>query len=163
MIGNFTQMMQSMSNVIQNYFGAMWPNSAQFIWPIMGALIAFAVVLFVGIWIYTSVAYMEIAKKLRYKKSWLAWIPFARGAMILQLGGFGWGLIFLALVPVLGWITLAILFYISKWRIFEKRKYSGWLALIPLAGMLPYLSVFAEIAYLIVLGFVAWQDKRGKR
>jgi hypothetical protein len=106
---------------------------------------------------------MEIAKKLKYKYPGLAWIPFVRGAMILQLGGFSWALIFLALVPVLGWLALGILYYISKWRIFERRKYSGWLALIPLAGMIPFLSIFAYFAFLIVLGFVAWQDKKGRR
>ena len=155
--------MQNMTSMMQNYFGAAWPSAGQWIWPIVGAMIAFVILLFVGLWIYTSFAYMEIAKKLKYKHPGLAWIPFARGAMILQLGGFGWGWIFLSLIPVLGWIALAILFYISKWRIFEKRKYSGWLALIPIAGMLPYLSVFAEVAYLIVLGFVAWQNKKGRR
>jgi len=163
MMNNISGMMQNMTSIMQNYFGTMWPSAGQWIWPVMGVMIAFAVVLFVGLWIYTSFAYMEIAKKLKYKYPGLAWVPFARGAMILQMGGFSWAWIFLAVVPILGWIALAILFYIAKWRIFEKRKYSGWLALIPLAGMLPYLSVFAEIAFLIVLGFVAWQDKKGRR
>jgi hypothetical protein len=149
--------------MMQNYFGNIWPGMGQWIWPIIGAMIAFVIILAVGIWIYTSFAYMEIAKKLKYKYSGLAWIPFARGAMILQLGGFSWALIFLLLIPVLGWIAVAILYYISQWKIFERRKYSGWLALIPIAGMIPYLSVFAYVAFLIALGFVAWQDKKGRR
>ncbi len=152
----------SILGMIQNYSGMMWPNLSQWVGPIIGAMILFAIVFFVGLWIYTSFAYMKIAKKLKYKHPELAWIPFARGAMILQLGGFNWALIFLVLIPIVGWLALAILFYISKWRIFEKRKYSGWLALIPIAGMLPYLSVFAGIAFLIVLGYVAWQDKKGR-
>jgi hypothetical protein len=112
---------------------------------------------------YTSLAYSDIARKLKYKQRWLAWIPFARSAMLLQLGGFSWPLVFLLLVPVLGWIAVAILLFISKWRIFEKRKYSGWFALMPLAGVIPYLLVLAEIAYYVSLGFVAWQDKKGRR
>lgn len=154
--------MQNMSNIMQSYFGAAWPTG-QWIWPVMGAMIAFIVMLVVGVWIYTSFAYMEIAKKLKYKYPGLAWIPFARGAMMLQLGGFSWALIFLLLVPVLGWIAVAILYYISHWRVFEKRKYSGWFALVPLLGMIPFLSVFASVAFLIILGFVAWQDKKGRR
>ena len=75
----------------------------------MGAMIAFAVVLVVGLWIYTSFAYMEIAKKLKYKHPGLAWIPFARGAMILQLGGFNWALIFLVLFQY--WDGLQLLFF----------------------------------------------------
>ncbi len=156
-------MMQSVSGAMQNYFGGMWPSSGQWIWPILGAMIAFAVVLFIGLWIYTSFAYREIARKLKYKHPALAWIPFAREAMLLQMGGFSWAWIFLVFVPILGWIALAVLYYISLWRIFEKRKYSGWLALVQLAGTLPYLSVFASVAHFIILGFVAWQDKKGKR
>ena len=59
-------MMQNMSNIMQSYFGAAWPTG-QWIWPVMGAMIAFIVMLVVGVWIYTSFAYMEIAKKLKYK------------------------------------------------------------------------------------------------
>jgi hypothetical protein len=162
MMNNIQEVMQNMTGTLQNYFVGMWPSTGQWIWPVIGAMIAFVVVLAVGLWIYTSFAYMEIAKKLKYKHPVLAWIPFAREAMLLQMGGFSWAWIFLALVPILGWIALAVLYYISLWRIFEKRKYSGWLALVGLAGMLPYLAVFASVAHFIILGFVAWQDKRKK-
>ena len=81
-------------------FGMMWPGMGQWIWPVMGIFLAFFILLIIGIWIYSSFAYMEIAKKLKYKYPGLAWIPFARGAMILQLGGFSWALIFLLLVPI---------------------------------------------------------------
>jgi hypothetical protein len=143
--------------------GTTWPSIGQWTWPFIGIMIAFVALLLVGLWIYTSFAYMEIAKKLKYKNSWLAWIPFARGAMILQIGGFSWALIFLLLIPILGWVAVYILMLIAQWRIFEKRKYSGWLALIPLLGMIPFLSIFVCVAFLIVLGFVAWEDKKSRR
>lgn len=153
--------------MMNNYFGMMWPGNwgaHAWAWPLAGAFLAFFIFVCLTLWVYTSLAYMGIARKLKYKNSWLAWIPFARGAMILQLGGFNWGWIFLALIPIAGWIALCVLFYISNWRIFEKRKYSGWLALIPLIGMIvPWLMLLSGIAYLVVLGFVAWQDNKKRR
>jgi len=105
-------------------------------------------------YVYFALAWMTIAKKMKYKHPWLAWIPVANWAMILQLGGFHWAWIFLVLVPILGWITLMVLFVIATWRIFEKRKYPGWFSLslvIPKVG---------GILYLVAIGFVAWAKKK---
>src|SRR3989338_7246824 len=132
----------------------------------LGALIAGAIVLFiliaVAIWIYTSLAWATIGKKLRHKNPWLAWIPFARTALVLSLGKFHWAWAFLWLIPIVGWAVLAVLCIIAHWRIFEIRNYPGWLALIPIASVIPLIGGLAGIAYLIILGFVAWKDA-GKR
>ena len=123
----------------------------------IGALIVgmifLAILIGIGIWIYTSLAWMVIAKKLKYKNNWLAWIPFARTAMVLELGKFHWALVFLWLIPILGWIALFVLLIISTWRIFEKRKYPGWFSL---SMIVPKVG---GILYLIAIGFVAWKDK----
>ena len=124
------------------------------VFAVILALIALAV-----IYVYTSWAWMTIARKLKHKHPWLAWIPIANGAMVLQLGGFHWAWIFLILIPFLGWIALAVLGIISCCRIFEKRKYPGWLALIPILGFVPWLGGLASLAFLIILGFVAWKDQ----
>lgn len=161
-------------------WNGLWPGMgmAGGKFPMFWAFSLFVGIVWLGIWIYTSFAYMEIARKLKYKNPWLAWIPFARSAMILQLGGFPWGWVFLwspvVLFPLMflgiwwlafasllftGVIAFSVLCYISHWRFFEKRGYYGWLALTPLAGIvLYYLSVFAGIAFLVILGFVAWKD-----
>ena len=124
---------------------------------IMGALIAIGVVIailfMVASYVYFALAWSAIAKKLKYKRPWLAWIPFANLAMILQLGKFHWALIFLSLVPILGWIALFVLLIIATWRIFEKRKYPGWFSL---SMIIPKVG---GILYLIAIGFVAWKDK----
>jgi hypothetical protein len=124
----------------------------------IGALVAIGILFMVffiaAIYVYHSLAWMIIAKKLKYKRAWLAWIPIANVAMILQLGGFHWAWIFLILVPILGWIALTVLCIIATWRIYEKRKYPGWFSLsivIPKVG---------GILYLIAIGFVAWQDRK---
>ena len=137
-------MLESLSNV---FIGGI--KSA-----IIAMGIAIALLLFAGIYVYYSWAWMVIAKKLKYKDSWLAWIPLAREAMILKLGGFGWAWIFLSLIPILGWIALAVLLIIANWRIFEKRKYPGWFSL---ATLLPEVGF---VLYLIAIGFVAWKDKK---
>lgn len=122
----------------------------------MGAL---ALVLFLAVYVYTALALMTIGKKLKYKNSWLAWIPLANVAMILQLGSFHWAWVFLLLIPILGWLALSILCFIAMWRIYERRKYSGWLALIPLLSVVPVLGSLAGIAHLVVMGLVAWRDQ----
>jgi len=124
---------------------------------LIGVAIAVVILIIAALYVYTSLAWMTIAKKLKYKNAWLAWIPFANVSMILQLGKFHWAWVFLALFPILGWIALIVLILISYWRIFEKRKFPGWLGLIPLAACIPKLGMLAGIAFLIVLGFVAWK------
>jgi hypothetical protein len=112
--------------------------------------ILFAILLIIGLYIYSSLAWMTIARKLKYKYSWLAWIPIANVAMILQLGGFNWAWIFLLLIPVLGWIALFVLIIIANWRIFEKRKYPGWYSL---SLLVPKIGT---ALYMVAIGFAAW-------
>ena len=170
---------QEVWNMMSSYGSSSWPS----MWSLGAfslAFILFFLLVGLGVWIYTSFAYMEIAKKLKYKNPWLAWIPFARGAMILQLGNFPWGWVFLwsplALLPLAyftgaswwlifsflafaGAIAFSVLCYISHWRFFERRGYYGWLALVSLVGaVVPYIALLAGIAFLVILGFVAWKD-----
>lgn len=123
----------------------------------LGALMIFgiliAIIFMAGIYVYSSLAWYTIAKKLKYKKAWLAWIPIINTTMVLQLGGFHWAWIFLILIPILGWIALFVLAIIANWRIFEKRKYPGWF------GLAPIIPKIGGILYLIVIGFVAWKDQ----
>lgn len=108
----------------------------------------------IAIYIYSALAWMTIAKKSRYKKAWLAWIPIADISMKLQMGGFHWAWVFLILIPIFGWIALLVLVIIATWRIFEKLKYPGWLALAPI---IPYAG---PMLYLISIGIVAWYKEK---
>lgn len=123
---------------------------------VIGALVALGVMIAVlvalAVYIYFAVAWITIAKKFNYKYPWLAWIPFANLAMIIQLGGFHWAWIFLLLVPFLGWVAFLVIFIIATWRIFEKRKYPGWFSI---SIIIPQVGA---ILYLIAIGFVAWKD-----
>jgi hypothetical protein len=126
-----------------------------------GALIAIgimiAVIIFLALYIYFAFAWMTIARKLKYKRAWLAWIPFANIAMMLQLGGFHWAWVFLILIPFLGWIAILVLGIIATWRIFEKRNHPGWFSL---SMIIPKIGF---ILYLIAIGFVAWKDKKKRK
>ena len=121
---------------------------------LFGLLLVFILIILSVVYVYFCLSWMTIAKKLRYKKAWIAWIPIAQFAMILQMGGFHWAWIFLILIPILGWIPLLVLLIIATWRIFEKRNYPGWFSL---SIIIPKIGI---ILYLISIGFVAWADRK---
>ena len=124
---------------------------------LIGAVLIIGILISIGVYIYFALAWMKIAKKFKYKYPWLAWIPFANIAMIFQLGGFHWALIFLLLIPVFGLVAVMVLMIIATWRIFEKRNYPGWFSL---SQIIPKVGL---ILYLVAIGFVAWKDQKKKK
>lgn len=119
------------------------------------ALIVIIILAFIiALYIYSSLAWMTIGKKSKYKKAWLAWIPVANISMKLQMGRFSWAWVFLILIPILGWLALFVLVIIATWRIFEKLHYPGWIALAPI---IPYAG---PVLYLISIGIVAWYKNK---
>jgi hypothetical protein len=115
----------------------------------VGALLL-ALLFFVAVYVYHAIAWSKIGEKQRYKNHWLAWIPFANISMILEMGGFHWAWVFLILIPFAGWLAIFVLFIISVWRVFEKRKYPGWFSL---SLALPQVG---WILYMVAVGFAAW-------
>jgi hypothetical protein len=131
-----------------------WNIASGFVGALIAIGIVIAVIALIALYVYFALAWYTIAKKLNYKRPWLAWIPFANIAMMLQLGRIYWAWVFLLLVPVLGWIAVYVMLIVVTWRIFEKRKYPGWFSL---SMVIPKLGI---IFYLIAIGFVAWADKK---
>jgi len=131
-----------------------------FLAVLAGFLLVIALIFFAGLYIFKSLAFSTIARKLKYDKPWLAWIPFADICLVLILGGYNWALIFLLFLPIVGWLGLAILLFAAMWKIYERRKYPGYLALLPLLGFVPVVGSFVGLASLVVLGFVAWKDNK---
>lgn len=125
---------------------------------LFGALLVLGILIAIAVYVYFALAWQTIAKKLKYKNPWLAWIPFANVAMMLQLGSFHWAWIFLVLVPILGWIAIFVLVIIATWRIYELRNYPGWLSLVPILSFIPFIGNLAGIANLVIIGLVAWKD-----
>ncbi|MBI5881292.1 hypothetical protein HZB90_04130 [archaeon] len=123
---------------------------------LVGAMLVFAIVMGIALYVYTAFAMSTIARKLKYKNPWLAWIPVANLALLPILAGYAWPWVFMFLVPIAN-IVFAIMWL---WKIFEKRHYPGPLALLPLAGVIPIIGWLAGIANLVVLGLVAWVDRK---
>jgi len=138
------------------FFGAMAGSGLTALLLTLG-FIAFLV--FVAVYIYFALAWKKIAEKRKYKRPWLAWIPIANTAMWLQMGGFHWAWIFLMLIPILGWITIGVLFIISNYRVFKQLKYPGWLSLSLVIDIIPGVSGLGIIAYGVVMWFVAWRKR----
>jgi len=122
---------------------------------LLAGLVVFIVLLSIALYVYYAFVWMTIARKLKYKYPWLAWIPIANFFLVPILAKKDWTWGFIFLVP----IANVVFFFIWTWNIFEQRKYPGWLALIPLAGFVPVVGGLAGLAYLVVLGLVAWKDK----
>jgi len=122
---------------------------------LLAGLIVLIVLLSIALYVYYAFVWMTIARKLKYKKAWLAWIPIANFFLVPILAKKDWTWGFMFLVP----IANIVFFFIWTWNIFEQRKYPGWLALIPLAGFIPVVGGLASLAYLVVLGLVAWKDQ----
>ncbi len=123
-----------------------------------GAMVGMIVVMIlvgIGIYVYTAFAMMTIAKKLKYKYPWFAWIPIVQFVLLPMLAKKEWYWVFMFLVPFANFIFMII----WTWKIFERRKYPGWLALVPILFFMPVFSFLAWIAQMIILGFVAWKDQ----
>lgn len=101
------------------------------------------------LYIYKSICLMKIGKKFLHPYSWLAWIPIADVCLILSMGRFSWAWIFLALIPIIGWLAVCILVLIALHRIGNARNFAGWtiwLSLIPVLGRiwaLVYIGILA--------------------
>lgn len=145
--GNITEIMTDCP-FAQGFTGGMLGGAL----AVLGIFIV--TLLIAGLYVYTSFAWYRTAKKLKYKTAWVAWIPLVRIIIPLQIGGFHWAWIFLLLIPVLGWIALFVLWTISLWRVFKKRKYPGWFALAPI------IPEIGGILYLISIGFLGWGKKK---
>lgn len=112
-------------------------------------LIVLAILAFIGVYVYHALAWQRIAKRLKYKKAWLAWIPIANLFLFPILAGKKWTWGFMFLVP----IANIVFFMIWYWRIFERRNEPGWPSLFVL---IPYGG---SILYLISIGILAWKKK----
>ena len=134
--------------------GKNMANDFSLLTSLIGALAGLFFLIVIGLYVYTALAFMTIAKKLRYDKPWLAWIPVANLFLIPILAKKNWAWGFIFLVPIVN----IVFFFIWMWNIYEQRKYPGWLSLVPLLGFIPFIGIFVSLANLIILGFVAWKD-----
>ncbi|HLD00916.1 MAG TPA: hypothetical protein VJC39_04170 [Candidatus Nanoarchaeia archaeon] len=124
--------------------------------PFFGGLFAGGIilmlVLMLGLYVYSSMVLMTIAKKTKTKNPWMAWIPVANIYLMTQIAGLNglWTLaILLPLIPFIGSLAMMGVIVWWWWKIAEKRKFPAWLALLML---IPLVN-------LIVMGVIAWGKK----
>jgi hypothetical protein len=141
-----------MENAVQNGLEEAIANGT--LWAFLAPFLLMIIVLGAVLYVYYALVWMTIAKKLKYNKPWIAWIPIVNIFLlpILAKKNWLWGFIFL--VPIVN----IVFFIMWTWKIYELRKYPGWLSLASLLGIIPILSGFAFIANLIIMGLVAWKD-----
>lgn len=137
------------------------------------SIFIFIILLLVAVHIYTSLAYIRIARKTKTEPAWLAWIPIANLYLMSKIAKMHWWpmlfmIPFLLLFPVffvskilfliliipamICIIVQTVYWFIWNWKIFERVGKPGWwilLTLVPSAG---------GILYLVFLGIAAWDD-----
>jgi len=81
-----------MSVLLKSVFdaGAMSSTGMGALMALFAGMMVFAIIIGAALYVYSALALMTIGKKLGHQYPWLAWIPYANFAMVLQLGGFHW-------------------------------------------------------------------------
>jgi uncharacterized membrane protein YhaH (DUF805 family) len=123
---------------------------------LMGAL-AFILIFAIALYIYSSLAFMAIAKKAGYPHPGIVWIPII-GTLIVtaNIAKMHWWPILLLLltwIPYAGIVfSIAVLIFsiIWMWKTFEAVKKPGWWIL------LNFIPLVGTIVFLILLGIAAW-------
>lgn len=95
-------------------------------------------------WIYPAVALQTVAKKTNTGSGWLAWIPIANMALMLNIGKKPLWWIVLFLVPLVN----IVIFVLTWMAIAEARAKPTWLGIL----------MMVPVANLFVLGYLAWSN-----
>jgi hypothetical protein len=123
---------------------------------LVAAFAFFFFILLVALYIYTSLAYMAIARKARYSMPGIAWIPLVGPALITSKTAkmHWWPILLLigCLIPYVGFlftIAFAVFSTIWLWYTFKAVRRPGWWSILCLVTPLN----------LIFLGIAAWSKK----
>lgn len=129
---------------------------------VIGGLVIFSIfvlillfIFFIALYVYLSFAWHTIAKKLKYKNAWLAWIPIANLFLLPILAKRKWGWGFLLFIPLVN-LVLAIIW---SWEIYKRRGYPAALSLVKAGYIVPLLIPVIFLVDMIVLGIVAFEKK----
>ena|SRR3972149_908127 len=123
------------------------------------AAVAIMIAFVIGIYIYTSFAFMAIARKAKYKTPEIAWVPVV-GPLLIQAKTakmHWWPILLLigAWIPFIGWalsIVVSVFSIIWTWKTLEAIHRPGWWVLI---SAIPVIG----IAWFVLLGIAAWGKK----
>ena len=133
------------------------------VFSVLLMLTLFLFILAIGVYVYSSFAYMTIGKKAKDEKAWLAWIPLVGKPLLTsRIAKMPWWPVlflfgvFLSFIPLLGGvisvtssITFSIFFFVWRWKTYEKVGHPGWFSLMFLIPIVGY----------VFLGIVAWSKE----
>jgi hypothetical protein len=119
-------------------------------------ILFFLFLFFIAIYVYFALAWYMIAKKLKYKNAWLAWVPLANLFLLPILAKRKWGWGFFLFVPVIN-LIFAIIWC---WKIYERRGYPGALSLFKAGYIIPPIFPLVFIIDIVITGIVAWEKKK---
>lgn len=113
-----------------------------------------------AVYVYTSLAYMNLARRIGVQPAWLAWIPIANLYLISKMAGMHWWpallllLLPVPLINIMAMVALLIFFFFWHVRIFAKAGRPEWWAL---SLMLPGAGT---VLFYVLLGLAAWGGKK---
>ncbi len=121
----------------------------------MGFILMF--VISIGVYIYTSFAFMNLAKKNRQNSPGLAWIPGV-GPLIVsykasKMHWWPWLLLIGLVIPFVNFVIMIVFMvfaFIWMWKLFEAVGKPGWW---PLLSLIPFVG---PILFMVFLGIAAW-------
>lgn len=120
---------------------------------LVGAFLVAFIIYAVVMYIYSSFAFMAIARKAKYPSPGIAWIPAVGPALIASKTAkmHWWPILLLigALIPFIGGIfglAFTVFFIIWLWKTFEVIGKPGWWAIL----------MIIPIVNIIILGIAAW-------
>jgi hypothetical protein len=127
------------------------------IFALFAAFALFMFLLIIGVYIYTSFAYMGIARKAKYSSPGIAWIPIVGPALITsKTAKMHWWPVLLLIgfwIPYIGFLLTLVFIVFSTiwlWYTFKALRRPGWWAILCLISPLN----------LIFLGIAAWSKQK---
>ena len=111
----------------------------------VAAMMVVQLLIFVGLYVFSALCLMMIAKKTNTPNGWMAWIPIANVVLMLQIAGKPIWWIVLLLIPLVN-LVIAILVWMG---IAEARGKPGWMGV---------LVVLIPVVNLVLMGYLAFSN-----
>ncbi len=118
--------------------------------PFVGAFLFGVLAVVIVVYVITAISLMKLAKRTKTENGWFAWIPLLNVLLMTNMAGLHWGfalgIIFAAMIPVVGALVSIGLIGYTWWLIMEKLKKHGALGLLMLVPLV-------NLIFLIYLAF----------
>jgi hypothetical protein len=119
----------------------------------------FSFIIALGLYVYTSFAFMKLGKRAKVNTPELAWIP-GFGPLIVafrsaKMHWWPWLLLIAFLIPFLNFVAMvifAVYAFMWLWKLFESVNRPGWW---PLLSLIPAIGT---LVFLVLSGIAAWGD-----